>query len=419
MKKLFIAATCALLSAAMAVPAFADHKIGGYFRTQMVMEQLAIGKDLKPAKGVDNRFRAKWVNTLNEYVSTTLYVEVDTPWGEQSKGAVGSGGQINADGVNIETKNVFLDLKIPETPVAIRLGVQGIGDNYSDVLFDNDMAGAKITAKLGMADVTAFWSKWKENTRTGEDDVDFYGLGANVAATEMLSVGGDIYYQNDQPNDETDYYLGVHGDLKLDMVALNAWFLYNGGTNESGPKDVDTSAFAASLGAKASLDAVKVGGRLMYFSPDDDADDNNVLDFDPGTGFEFYSEGLMIFLADIYYNNFGGGRHAMSDAALAGYGLFGLVANASATLPNAMYVKGAAGYFMAADDERNDEANKSREGTQLGLEVAAQVGIKVAEKADVSLRGAYALLGDFYDAAAGGKDPDDLYKLILMVNVPY
>jgi len=38
----------------------------------------------------------------------------------------------------------------------------------------------------------------------------------------------------------------------------------------------------------------------------------------------------------------------------------------------------------------------------------------------VSLRGAYAILGDFYDETApGDDDPDDVWTTTLMVNVPF
>ena len=67
-----------------------------------------------------------------------------------------------------------------------------------------------------------------------------------------------------------------------------------------------------------------------------------------------------------------------------------------------------------------------REGETLGYEVAARVGKVFAQKVDVSLRGAYAVFGDFYDntvrndAGQGATgDPDDVYKVALMVNVPF
>lgn len=423
MKKIFTAATCALLSAALVTPALADHKLGGYFRTQMYMQSQTLAKDPKPARFVDNRIRARWQNNINEYVSIVWYVEADTPWGETSKGGIGGGGKVGADGVNVETKNAFASIKIPDTPVSAVVGIQGFGDNFHSLLLNDDMAGLKLDAKLGMADVTAFWSKWIENSRTAEDDVDLYWVEGNLKPMDKLTVGLTGAWLRDQPNNSDNYYIGVDGGFKLDIIDLDGFFLYNFGTNEDalpGGKDQDISAWALSLNAKAKVDIVKVGAGLLVVGADDDKDDDMSLNGGYGA-FEFYDAGLQIFLADVYYNNGAGGRHALTDAGFAGYGLVGLWANGAMDLPalKGAYVKGALGYFMAMDDKRNDEAVASKEGTQLGFEIGAQVGIKIADAADVSLRGAYAVLGDFYDAPAGGSDPDDLYQVVLMLNVPY
>lgn len=431
MKKIFTAATCALLSAALVTPALADHKLGGYFRTQMYMQSQTLAKDPKPARFVDNRIRARWQNNINEYVSIVWFVEADMPWGEASKGGIGGGGKVGADGVNIETKHAFASVKIPDTPVSAVVGIQGFGDRFHSLLLNDDMAGLKLDAKLGMANVTAFWSKWTENSRTAEDDVDLYWLEGNLKPMDQLTVGLTGAWKRDQPANSDNYYIGVDGGFKLDMVDLDGFFVYNFGTNEdalatpTGTKDQDISAWALSLNAKAKVDVVKVGAGLLVIGSDDDAEDDMSLN-GGGGAFEFYDAGLQIFLADVYYNNGAGGRHALTDAAYAGYGLFGLWANGAMDLPalKGAYVKGALGYFMALDDQKDKEKDAlgnaiKREGTQLGFEIGAQVGMKIADAADVSLRGAYAVLGDFYDAPAGGSDPDDLYQVVLMLNVPY
>lgn len=433
MKKLFIAATCALLSAALVVPAFAEHKIGGYFRTQGIMQLQTISKDATPTMMVDNRIRAKWTNSINEYVSTVWYVEADTPWGEASKGNAGGGGKVGADGVNIETKNAFASVMIPETPVSMVVGIQGHGDNFHGMIMNDDMAGLKLNAKLGMADLMAFWSKWNENERNGEDDVDWYWVEANMKPMDKLTLGLTGAWKHDQAGTvgttDDNYYVGLNGGFAFDMVTLSGFFVYNGGTNENaldgGTSDQDIAAWALSVNAKGKVSNVKMGGGLLVMSSDDDSSDDN--SFNGGGGaFEFYDAGLQIFLADVYYNNAAGGRHAVTDAGYAGYGLYGLWANAGMDLAavKGLYVKGALGYFAAMDDKINDEETASVEGKSLGFEIGAQVGIKVADVADISLRGAYAFLGDFYDKAAlddneEATDPDDLYNVVLMLSVPY
>lgn len=433
MKKLLRTALVGTVALGLAAPAFADHQIGGYFRTQFIMEQLTAdnqAKDQRPVKGVDNRFRARWQNNINEYVSAVLFMEVDTPWGEQSKGGIGAGGQKSADGVNFETKHAYLDLKLPDTPVSARIGIQGFGGNFDGAIMNDDMAGIKLNAKMDMFDATLFWSKYVEGNRVSEDDIDLYVLQLGLAPVKELKLGLEGYFQNNQPADFQQYWLGAKAGYKLPVVDLSGWFVYNFGTNESGASDVDVSAWAAFLKGSMAMAGAKVDLRFLYYSKDDDATDDGSFNqadstsgFGSGSGaFEYSDAGLMILLTDVDYNNFGGGRRALTDAAYAGYGLFGGVLTANYTPPamKNMYVRGALGYFMALDDKHSKNDATKREGTNIGGELAVKVGYKIAGAADVSLRGAYALLGDFYDKTnAEGKDPDDLYKLIAMVNVPY
>lgn len=424
MKRKLLTAACAALVVAMAVPALADHQIGGYFRTQGIMDNIGnFANDMDPTKVVDNRLRMRWQNNLNEYVQVVWFGEVDTVWGKQSKGNIGGGGQVGADGVNVETKHAFAAFKIPETPVSATVGIQGYGGTYDGVLVNDDMAGAKIDLKTDMVDASGIWSKWDEGDNVAEDDCDFWGLNVDVKPIKGLKLGADGFWKNDNSGTGADnYYAGIRGAYDFGIAAVDGWFMYNFGTvkGAGAAKDTDIGAFAAAVKGSFKMAGVNAALRLLFFSNDDDKNDD--LSFNGGQGaYEFPDAGLMIFLTDAFYNNTAGGRRALTDAAYAGYGLFGTVLNGSYTPPmmKNLYVKAAVAYFMAMDDKRNDEAVASKEGTQLGAEFAAQVGIKVAEKVDVSLRGAYALLGDFYDAAPGGKDPDDIYKVALMVNVPY
>ena len=109
----------------------------------------------------------------------------------------------------------------------------------------------------------------------------------------------------------------------------------------------------------------------------------------------------------------------MTDAVYGGYGLFGANATADVKLPANLYLKSGAGYFMALDDRANGATSATVDGKDLGIEVAARVGTKIAEKVDVSLGGAYAFVGSFYKPAGGGPDPDNMYKVNFMINMGY
>jgi hypothetical protein len=179
--------------------------------------------------------------------------------------------------------------------------------------------------------------------------------------------------------------------------------------------------------------------RFTYVSDDDSRSRNNAFVGGQGTT-ELSGDNLMIFLEDSLVNNSGTSRFAFADAANQGFGLFAVnaMANLKKGLPMGLYANLGAGAFWALEDERNGTndthvsgtlvtaASDKRAGDFLGYEVAARVGKVFAEKVDVSARVAYAVFGDFYDDSARDDkgegrigDPDDVYKAVLMVNVPF
>ncbi|MDF1580254.1 MAG: hypothetical protein P1P74_05665, partial [Desulfuromonadales bacterium] len=159
-------------------------------------------------------------------------------------------------------------------------------------------------------------------------------------------------------------------------------------------------ALAASVKVSGGFGAV----RMIVYGDSDGFEDQS-------DQYEFPDTGLSIFMTDKFHNNGGQGALALKNAAYAGNGLFSLIYTGKQNIDK-LYVNYAAGYFMALDDV-------GTEGTNLGLEVSAGVGTKVTEKVDLSLRGSYALLGDYYDAPAGGSAPDDPYKVVAMLHMGF
>ncbi len=438
MKRKLVMALCGTLALAMAVPAFAkDHKINGYYRARFIMADLSKAKDQDPDKLVDQRVRFKWTMSLNEYVSTVYYGEIDMQYGDVAYGIGGKtrndGGAIGGDTVNLETKNLYLNVKIPDTPVAARLGLQGFGDSWDFVFFATDMAGLKLSAKFDTTSVTAGWFKWQEGSYNVEDDVDLWALKLGFAPADGFKLGVDGYYVNANAGsagtsgirlaDSADlYYLGANATYKLPQVTLAGWFMYNGGTLKnigSGGDDVDVAGWAASLKATFSVAGASFGVRGIYFSGDDDLTDDNYDSYYnpvPGEAFAFYSDGFIIMLADVYGNTYYQNGYAMDNGPTAGNGLMAFTLTGKYTPPTMkkMYIKGAFGYFTTLEGEDN----YGREGDDLGTELAVRVGYKLAEIVDVSVNGAYAWLGDYF-TVKGGDDPDDSYEVYAMVNVGF
>lgn len=414
----FLKVMIALLAiAAVAAPAMAEVKLNGYYRLQGTMQSFTADQDAQSF--VDQRLRMKVTDQLNDNVSVVWYGEYDAPFGVTGgKTVAGAGGKLSADGVGIETKNFYVDFKVPNSSWAVRTGIQGFGwGRYEDFVTDDDMNGIKASGTAGPVKLTAGWFKWDEGAYNLADDIDFYTLQGEVKANDQITVGATVGLvannslaaKNGTAAKTDDYYYGVYADFTPGKIGFSGDFL----VRSSSPQDngEDGTAYMLNLYAKAALgSAGHIKAHAVYIPADDS--DTGVDRFSANqAAFEFHNDNLQIFGTDVYYNNGSQGGLA-AYASYAGYGLMGLAVSGDYKLPEAAYLKYGVGYFMVADDAP-DSAVKAN-GSDLGTEVSAMVGKKFAEKYDLSLRGSYGFMGDYY-----GDNVDDAYKVVTMLNVSF
>jgi hypothetical protein len=291
------------------------------------------------------------------------------------------------------------------------------------------MNGISVSGDAGPVKISAGWFKWSEGDSSSpvtsgktHDDADFYMVDAALKASDQLGFGltaaaimnnGSTAVNVGTAAKTDEYYLGANADLTLANFGVAGSFLYKQANGDNSLTDGDT--FMVNLYAKAALGSagkIKLHG---IFIPSDDSTTGTDRFFANNAGYEIPNDNLMIFATDAPYNNGKQGGLAVYDGAYAGYGLIGLMLSGDYKLPEASYLKYGAGYFMVADDTPDNRAPKN--DSVLGAEVAAQVGKKFAEKYDLSLRGAYGFMGDFYKTAT--TSPDDTYKVVAMLNVSF
>lgn len=429
---------------AVATPAMAEFKISGFYRLMAINGEVKSGGTGLTETGagfdgsnttdeegdsrqiIDQRLRVLVTNQLNDNVAVVWHGEIDTTWGESYKGP-GNNGKVGADGVNVETKNVYLDLKSGDT--SARLGIQTAFDSYEGIVFFDDMAGINVSHKIGGTTLTGIYSKWDEDSdRSDYDDKDFWVADVKHKFSDNFTLGASVYFYDDQDSNEADtqtkqvFFYGLNANAKItDQFGLSGFVLFQDGEVDNDVvADYDTSGLAATVKATYKLEAGDIGFRVIFV---DDASDNTDDErwITPQGRYDFVNENQMQFLTDKFVCNYGKERYAMTDAAEKGFGLWAFVLSGNHKLPETMYLNWGAGYYMANDDTSNVRGVKSkREGETLGYEIAARFGKKYFEKVDVSLNASWADYGSFYDnTAANGKDPDGTYKTYLMVNVPF
>ena len=207
---------CALALGSVCTAQAVDLKVGGHWaftfgwaeNVAKFRGSFTDNNNRKEGKNNDNFIARQRVRTqidfiASENLSAILLFEVgDLNYGGWSKGknGVGSGADIDADGVNVKTKRACLDWVIPNTDVKLRMGIQGIympwaWGNGGNPIFANDVAGITLSSPImdGLG-LTAFWARpWDayEYDPDGEnkmDETDVFGLTLPITAIEGLSI---------------------------------------------------------------------------------------------------------------------------------------------------------------------------------------------------------------------------------------
>lgn len=265
------------------------------------------------------RLRTQIDIIANESLKGVAYFEVGTiRWGQKQGADVtdaagnvigsvsnvgqGAGGAIGADGVNVETKRLFLDYQLPHTELQLRMGIQGIalpGLANNNPVLDDDVAA--VLANYQFTDqfnVVAAWARaWDSevysstgNTLTSNNKYDVFTIigGLNFEEITLVpyityaTIGRNADIHSGLPavvgqSDRDVWWLGLSaksnnlGNLNLAMDFVWGWTDDNGltSTNATGPTTRDQSGFYVLLHGDYKLEYFTPTLDLWYSSGDD------------------------------------------------------------------------------------------------------------------------------------------------------
>jgi hypothetical protein len=171
-----------------------------------------------------------------------------TPSGTARTGQ-GGGGGLGNDGVNVETKTLYVQFDIPGVPGAnLLLGMHNIVLLSSPTLafLDDDGSGIQFNWKVDPVDLQVYTVKVSENTLQSPDDNDMYAarLGVNVTkdlrfTVEGLAMNNQCFARraaasrNGQPAGSClsadfgdQFWVGGTGSAKLGTIRLDGTVLY-------------------------------------------------------------------------------------------------------------------------------------------------------------------------------------------------
>jgi len=375
-----------------------------------------------------SKARLRLEATTDDGLAKFVYgLEVGTiNWGDNDKKFGLSG-----DGVNQETRFVYLQLAIPKLGdnQLIRAGLQPTKINHW--VWTETAAGLTWHGKHNKIKWMAGWYQGDENRAGGSGDNDnyyttkiegsllpdltlgFFAIWAELGNNEIkaYSWASDLSAITDTRNyDAQYYYLGTTSNFDNGKFFGNYDFIYQGGdiefeenTGLVSPHDLDREAWLGNLtlGYKFN-NKFKLYSNILYVSGDDDPNDNNAenfdsIDVDVKVGIIFFKDSLLAscdrYISDAPY---------LQDKGLINYALTG-----EYKIDEKHHIRGAVRYLQTAKDlERRNE----KEG-DLGTEFDIWYTYKYNKYVKVKAECGYLLAGNGADLLAASDDGGDVIKI--------
>jgi hypothetical protein len=444
------------MTALLAFPALAQSErillVGGNYRLQGTFHNMQDGFFGAPPVGDDNEAELFFDTRLRLFFdfrpSPGILINYKMEIGDVTFGAddppivdsegrrlenvgQGTGGGPGADGVNLETKNAYLDVQVPWVPgLSFRGGILGWGDQFDWTILATDFTGLQLTYQR-----QALWTQFtflkfiEGSLRTNDDDSNWFALDARLGLAARTAITGSVYFWEDNGNDNpatgSDAYQ-LYAGLKFNTVLFGQGLLevsgvYNlgqeflGQARNEGPDGVvrggltgsKNQGFMANLHFDYPLGQHWLGLTLQYVSGEKGsrtALDGSGEDIDAflglfnsqysGFGLFRYTEGsglTLITLGQLNDSTAGLNNVAVSPFFGGSYnGRILAVLRARFRVTPVVFIHGAVGLDQAARNNANGDGFR-------GAEVASYVHWDIFPKLWLRFGGAYMLTGNWWE----------------------
>ena len=492
MRKGFLVVLAVVLVAVLAAPAMAGMDASGFVRVKSYVTNWYNGstnpvlkQDAPTAAYVEERFRAKF-SFGEENVKAVWFLETDfSAWGDTAGsagvspaniGGRNGGGALGGDRINLETKNIYIWFKLPNTSLDFTVGLQGQTDAYAGLLYGGaDMAGIFMTGKFEPVSYKLGWAKLYENDLQKTDDMNLYVGEVNFVPTKDGKLGVALYYLEDftgkisaaaelpfgtntvspnisgaaaftLPNTKKIWTAGLNAAFNVGPVTLSGFGFYQFGKVEflappAGTSDIDVNGYALDLRGDMKLGPGKFFIEGLYISGGDNTADEyksivtlSDVNASPGGNSAYSRTDMYILLANGDAINtaqsfLGSSGFPSSPAGPgntspgnAGRGMWHIGTGFAMPLGKQLTGKVGAGYLEATELLKTDQQATGfrKKGKGMGTEVNANLNYNIMKGLDFGVYGAYAWVGDFFKSdTPGAQEPDDVYDVHLRLNYAF
>lgn len=475
-RKLMIAAAAGAIGAASASSALAfDNEIHGsylikYFVTnyEAVTNAYILGSKAavqasehrKTSNYFDTRARFYYTAKANDDLKLVTAFEIDSVFGDnaQSNGR-GQGGALESDQTNLETKWMYLDFKIPTTPVKVMAGIMPVKDKLKGIFFDADVAGINTVTTYGPATVSIGYfrgydeslfstaSSTSDDNAKGMHNLDIVAASLDYNVNKNLRTGLAYYLYSDNRDKvytgttiTTDVHaptkvhcFGINADGKIDQLTLSGFAAMQLGSTDGALKGATGSTFygyAFNGAAKMPVGpgTARIAG--LYTSGDDGKGSNSAWQAvnqsanAPNTGTNgsskmtnsYNESGMMLLNRNLSSGGTTTDFHIVQGTGNLNQGVILATAGYDAKINPKWYANGNVGAAWVS--RTNDATRATGKGCNfLGTEFNVETGYKLYDNLTASIQAAYVLLGGYYTKSIDGEDPKDPFTT--RINLSY
>jgi len=420
MKRLLFCLVALIAVFALVMPTYAaEVKISGLWNAKAWAKDNYDGDDDSDDsyQYITQRMRMYFNIIASENLKLVYKNEIDMEWGDTAfYNGRNSGGGLGGDSVNLETKNVYLEFMVPDTPVKATMGLQGVA-LHRGWFIDDDVSAARFDMNFDPVTITAYWAGaagLEANDPDASDDV-WHLVASGAYKAENMDARLTFGYQKG-PNDadrnpsspedpESDDLYLVMGEFNMsfDMVSFFVILGKNFGEVKSdvSANDRNYDGYMAHVGVDFALDMATLRAQFIYASGDKEGD----LDDDfQGMAGETFSWAEIISDGWSYDRNADlaqiGGDNSPSNMWAVGLGAT-LKPTDTTTIMLDVYYIGMVEDRSVGCDPTVDSCDEDT----IGIEIDARIAQKIYDNLTLSIAGAYMLADDGF-GRYGDTDPD-------------
>jgi hypothetical protein len=410
------------------------YKFMGFYTNFFNGDGAPLREDIDSGFFAEQRARLQYTAKANDDLKLVTHFELDSRFGGKSGTYLGAGndaGNLDADQLTFETKNVYLDFNCPITKANVKVGLQPWADSYQSLFLLADMTGVYVTKKYDPLTLSLGWFRFDDDTVSadagpGDQTSDLLVFEGKYAANKDMKFGLSYYGQlNDSGTtpaatstasllylNREIHTVGLNADMNFGGFNLKPFAAYQTGEVTALNETVDSEGWLAGAVGKVKTGNGAVNFTAIYLSGDDDTTDDDLEFWQPIFASSTYFNPANMWLLVRNGQQINSSTSVLgNDLTVGGRGLFLATVGYEGTAGK-MFYNVNAGYGQTAE-ERNSEDG------YLGCELNAQVGYKLFDNLTASVAGAYMALGDGLNdkdatkRVGGAADADDPY----MVNV--